>query len=73
MDLFQSLKDESFEETAGTSNKEPQLPILKSEKEENQETDEAAGSSNVFEKAFKKKLEKQHRKELEEEDREKML
>lgn len=83
MDLFQSLKDEmldSSEEGPSTSFKAPKLPNIKNE-DDNLDDDfdnldaflTPGTTANVFDKAFKKKIDKQHRKELEEEEREKML
>lgn len=86
IDLFQSLKDEmsdNYGSQSTSSNMKLNLPTIKLEDDDDDQTgtDEHEdgnsanpdGSSNIFDKAFKKKLDKQNRKELEEEEREKML
>lgn len=84
MDLFQSLKDEvldSSEEGPSTSFRAPKLPNIKHEEDDDFDDNEIeldsllepGTTANVFDKEFKKKVDKQQRKELEEEEREKML
>lgn len=84
MDLFQSLKDEvldSSEEGPSTSFRTPKMPNIKHEEDDDFDDNEIeldsllepGTTANVFDKEFKKKVDKQQRKELEEEEREKML
>lgn len=85
MDLFQSLKDEvldsSKEEAPSTSFRTPKMPKIKYEEDDDFDDNEIeldsllepGTTANVFDKEFKKKVDKQQRKELEEEEREKML
>lgn len=84
MDLFQSLKDEvldSSEEGPSTSFRATKLPNIKHEEDDDFDDNEIeldsllepGTTANVFDKEFKKKVDKQQRKELEEEEREKML
>lgn len=85
MDLFQSLKDEvidsSQKEGPSTSFRTPKMPKIKYEEDDDFDDNEIeldsllepGTTANVFDKEFKKKVDKQQRKELEEEEREKML
>jgi hypothetical protein len=87
LDLFQSLKNETLDSSddggPSTSFHARKLSEVKSEDDHEEEEEEdnlmdlemltSGATANVFDKAFKRKLDKQSRKELEEEEREKML
>lgn len=77
LDLFQSLKDEMNDNLQLPSISEiqnkTQTNNIKSETDDDDELATPGPSENIFDKAFKRKLDKQNRKELEEEEREKML
>jgi transcription initiation factor TFIID subunit 11 len=83
IDLFQSLKDESLDVKLSSNIKSEDESDTNDQDNDNQNTSETeyedmssaipGTSANVFDKAFKKKLDKQNRKEVEEEEREKML
>lgn len=84
LDLFQSLKNETLDSSddggPSTSYGRKLSEIKSEDDQEGFESEdflesmlEPGTTANVFEKAFKRKLDKQTRKELEEEEREKML